>query len=50
MLMFVTQNGMSEATFDEYKTKEECVASKNEALMHDNEVTKIRAFCIKLEE
>lgn len=44
------QHGITDVFFEEYKTKKACVSDKKEALLHDNEVTKIRAYCIKQEK
>lgn len=49
LVTVIIQNGMTDIFFDEVKSKKECLKQREEKLKHDNEVTKVRAYCIKPE-
>jgi hypothetical protein len=48
LLITIIQHGHTDIFKEFYKTKVECVKAKEEALMHDNEITKVTAKCLKV--
>lgn len=47
LVTVIIQNGFTDKFYDNYKTIKECNIAKKEALLHDNEVTRVTATCIK---
>lgn len=50
LIVISVQHGITDLFFTEYTSRKACIVDKKEALLHDNEVTKIRAYCIKQEK
>lgn len=49
LVTIVLQNGVTDILFDEYTTLKACNSARIEAKKHDNELTKVRAYCVKAE-
>lgn len=49
LITIITQTGTREIFIDEYNTKKECLVAKTEASFHNNELTKVTAYCLKSE-
>lgn len=47
LITVIIQSGTTDIFFDEVKTEKECLEQKKEKLLHDNEITKVRAYCVK---
>lgn len=48
LVLFVLQNGHKEKITTPYKDFVSCVIARHEALKHNNEVTKIKAYCKRI--
>lgn len=49
LVTVIIQNGMTDIFFDEKPSLKACLKDRKESLKRDNELTKVRAYCIKPE-
>lgn len=50
LITIIIQTGITDVFFEEFRAKSNCLKERKEKLLHDNEVTKVAAYCIKEEK